>query len=499
MGAPLIAVFGGGIPRRRLLLGLMAVFTVGNLLSALAFGFPTLLAARFFAGLPHGAFFGVASLVAAELSPPDRRARAVARILLGLAIANVGGVPLATWLGQTLGWRSSFGLVAVVTGVTFTLIRLCVPQSAQPEPTTGARALRALLRPGVLLLLGAAAVGLGGMFAVYSYITPTLTHRAGLPSGAVPGGHRPSGAWGWSSATSPAGIPRRPLSRQRPVVILTVFAAFLAVFAVVSTSPVGAVVGVFTIGTSFAIVPCLQSRLMDVAADAQTLAAAGNDAAGNLANALGAWLGGVAIDLGGGWHRPGSASPWLRPVCCSLPPHGPNGGRSLRRRSRRGVSHAGATKSAGKTGMPPRGPYRILARLYGSARDLTQAHPASPAADQWQGRTPNRALLDEVHLRPPPHTPGSPTVPRRLAHRRAVRHRGSQRVAHPPRRRGAPACPTTRIGSPRSSAPPTRASTRPFATGSPGPRRPCATWTGSRSPRSGGRSWTGRSSITRSA
>lgn len=93
VGAPLIAVFGGGIPRRRLLLGLMAVFTVGNLLSALAFGFPTLLAARFFAGLPHGAFFGVASLVAAELSPPDRRARAVARILLGLAIANVGGVP----------------------------------------------------------------------------------------------------------------------------------------------------------------------------------------------------------------------------------------------------------------------------------------------------------------------------------------------------------------------------------------------------------------------
>jgi DHA1 family inner membrane transport protein len=303
VGAPLIAVFGGGIPRRRLLLGLMAVFTVGNLLSALAFGFPTLLAARFFAGLPHGAFFGVASLVAAELSPPDRRARAVARILLGLAIANVGGVPLATWLGQTLGWRSSFGLVAVVTGVTFTLIRLCVPQSAQPEPTTGARALRALLRPGVLLLLGAAAVGLGGMFAVYSYITPTLTHRAGLPSGAVPA---VLAVWGLGMVVGnlAGGYLADRFPDSAPFVILTVFAAFLAVFAVVSTSPVGAVVGVFTIGTSFAIVPCLQSRLMDVAADAQTLAAAGNHAAGNLANALGAWLGGVAIDLGGGWASP---------------------------------------------------------------------------------------------------------------------------------------------------------------------------------------------------
>ena len=303
VGAPLIAVFGGGIARRKLLLALMALFTVGNLLSALAPGFQTLLAARFFTGLPHGAFFGVASLVAAELSPPDRRARAVARVLLGLAIANVGGVPLATWLGQTLGWRSSFVLVAAVNGATFALIRMCVPRSARPAPTTGASALRALLRPGVLLLLGAAAVGLGGMFAVYSYITPTLTQRAGLPAGAVP---LVLAVWGVGMVVGnlAGGYLADRFPVGAPFAILGVFAGVLALFALVSTNPVGAVLGVFAIGTSFAIVPCLQSRLMDVAADAQTLAAAGNHAAGNLANALGAWLGGVAIDLGGGWSSP---------------------------------------------------------------------------------------------------------------------------------------------------------------------------------------------------
>ncbi|MCZ1003857.1 hypothetical protein O1M63_47375 [Streptomyces mirabilis] len=181
-----------------------------------------------------------------------------------------------------------------------------------------------------------------------------------------------------------------------PFVILAVFAAFLAVFAVVSTSPVGAVVGVFTIGTSFAIVPCLQSRLMDVAADARTLAAAGNHAAGNPAthSAPGSAVS-RSTSAAAGHPPPGSASPWLRPVCCSLSPHGPNGGiRPEASKQARRLAQ-GATKSAGTAGMPPRGPYRTLAGLDGSARDLTETRP--PCRPRTNGKVErlNRSLLDE--------------------------------------------------------------------------------------------------------
>ena len=186
VGAPLIAVFGARLPRRELLIGLMAVFLVGNAASALATGFASLTAARFFAGLPHGAYFGVASLVAAGLVATERRGRAVSGVMLGLAFANVAGVPAATWLGQHAGWRSAYWLVSGLAALTALLVLWLVPHVAANRDATGRNELSAFRNPQVLLTLLAGAIGFGGMFAVYTYIAPTVTDVAGLGEGRVP-------------------------------------------------------------------------------------------------------------------------------------------------------------------------------------------------------------------------------------------------------------------------------------------------------------------------
>ena len=186
VGAPLIAVFGARLPRRELLIGLMLVFLVGNAASALATGFTSLTLARFFAGLPHGAYFGVASLVAAGLVTAERRGRAVSGVMLGLAFANVAGVPAATWLGQHAGWRSAYWLVTGLAALTAVLVLWLVPHVAANREATGRNELSAFRNPQVLLTLLAGAIGFGGMFAVYTYIAPTVTDVAGLGEGRVP-------------------------------------------------------------------------------------------------------------------------------------------------------------------------------------------------------------------------------------------------------------------------------------------------------------------------
>ena len=180
VGAPLIAVLGARLPRRGLLVALMGVFLLGNAATAVASSYAGLMAARFVAGVPHGAYFGVASLVAAGLVPPERRGRAVSRVLLGLAVANVAGVPAATWLGQHAGWRSAYVLVAVLAALTIALVAILVPGAPGDPSATGRKELRAFRDPQVLLTLLAGAIGFGGMFAMYSYIAPTVTSVAGL-------------------------------------------------------------------------------------------------------------------------------------------------------------------------------------------------------------------------------------------------------------------------------------------------------------------------------
>jgi DHA1 family inner membrane transport protein len=294
VGAPLLAALGARFPRRRVLIVLMLAYALANALSAVAPSYGWLLAGRFASGLPHGAFFGVASVVAGDLAGPERRARAVARVLLGLSVANIAGVPLATWLGQTYGWRSAFAAGAGLALLTVVAIRRFVPWTAANGAATIGRELSALRRPQVLFAFAAGAVGGGGMFAIYSYITPILTQRSGVALGVVPLALALLGV-----GMVVGGLIGGRLMDWRPVPstfgAFVTMAAIFALFTVASQHAVTALIGVFALGLSLVLPTGLQMRLMDVSKDAQSLGAALNHSAFNVANAIGAWLGGLVL------------------------------------------------------------------------------------------------------------------------------------------------------------------------------------------------------------
>ncbi|WP_341923793.1 MFS transporter [Nocardioides psychrotolerans] len=304
VGAPVLAFFGAKWPRRGLLVALMAAYAVFNALSALATSFELLALARFFDGLPHGAYFGVASLVAASLAPPERKGRAVAMVMLGLSVANVVGVPATTWLGQHLGWRAAFWAVSILALVTVAMILAFVPSIPGDSEATGRRELAAFSKPQVWLTLLVGAVGFGGMFAVFSYIAPTVTELGGLGDGAVPvfllvfGLGMVAGTW-LAGELADWSIMRSLLGSSVGMGVLLVLFFFAAPHGWLLL-PVA--FGITTLGS--VLVVNLQLRLMDVAGDAQTLGAAMNHAALNVANALGAWLGGLVIAAGYGYRAP---------------------------------------------------------------------------------------------------------------------------------------------------------------------------------------------------
>ena len=311
IGAPLIAALTARMPRRKLLLGLMVLFTVANLASVFAPTYGTLIAARFIAGLPHGAYFGIAALVAAHLMGPQNRAKAVSHVLTGLTVATVLGVPVASWLGQHFGWRSAFGLVVAIGLVTLTALWFWLPGMGSMHVTSPLTELGALKRPQVLLALLVGMIGFGGMFAVYTYIATTLTDVAGLSRGMIPlalmifgvgmvvgnlvGGKMADiSVVGWLYAS---------------MIALTIV---LAAFVAAAHNPWTALLGLFCIGAvGSSIGPALQSRLMDVAHDAQSLAAALMHSAFNFANATGAWVGGLVIAAGYGYTAPAGAGALL--------------------------------------------------------------------------------------------------------------------------------------------------------------------------------------------
>ncbi|MGY2083349.1 MFS transporter [Blastococcus sp. SYSU DS0539] len=304
VGAPVIAAMSARLPRRALLVGLMGALLVGNVLTALAPGYPTLLGARFLAGLPHGAYFGVASLVAASLVAPRLRGRAVSSVMLGLAVALVAGVPAATWLGQAAGWRSAYWLVVVLAVATVAAVLVVVPPSPGRADATVRGELSALRRPQVLLTLAVGVVGFGGMFALYSYIAPVVTDVAELSRGTLPVVLFVYGIGGIIGTALAGRLGDWSLFRSL-VGALVALMVLLAAVAVVASWVPGLVAGVFLVsvsGSTLAIL--LQLRLMETAGEAQMLGAALNHSALNLANALGAWVGGLVIAAGLGYRAP---------------------------------------------------------------------------------------------------------------------------------------------------------------------------------------------------
>jgi DHA1 family inner membrane transport protein len=304
VGGPAIAALGARWPRRRLLVALMLLFAAGNIASALAPGYGSMLLLRFVAGLPHGAYFGVASLVAASLVPASQRARAIGRMMLGLTGATLAGVPLAAWVGQVLGWRAAFLLVAASGALTCVLVMRFVPRISPIAGASAMRELGALKRGQVWLTLAIASIGGGGLFCVLSYIAPTMTQVAHLAPRFMPLVLAVFGVGMIAGNLLGARLADRALMHSIGM-LLAWNALVLAAFTIAVHSAWSGTLLVMLVGSGVAIVPGLQIRLMDVAGDAQLLAAALNHSAFNCANALGAWLGGCAISAGLGFAATG--------------------------------------------------------------------------------------------------------------------------------------------------------------------------------------------------
>lgn len=304
IGAPLLAVFGARVEKRALLVLLIGWFAIGNALSAMALDLNTLMVLRFVTALPHGAYFGVAVLAAAKMVAPGRRSVAIGRVLLGLTLATIAGVPLANLVSQWLGWRAGFGLFAALAFVATLLLGFLVPRQSATDTASPLRELGALARPQVWFALGIGAVGFGGMFAVYTYLASTLINITKAPLPMVP----------IILMTFGVGLTLGNILAPRLIqygvmkaagILLAWSAVVLAIYpsTVSSTWTIG--LAVFCIGCGGGLGTVLQTRLMDVAGDAQNLAAALNHSAFNVANALGPLLGGLAIASGYGWASAG--------------------------------------------------------------------------------------------------------------------------------------------------------------------------------------------------
>ncbi|MFI9425396.1 MFS transporter [Streptomyces achromogenes] len=312
IGAPLLAALTARMSRRTVLIALMALFVAGNALSAFAPGNASLLAARFLSGLPHGAFFGVGAVVATAMVPPERKARSVSLMFLGLTVANIAGVPAATLMGQHLGWRATFLAVSAIGLAAIASLALLIPRDHAPAPTAGLRGELAALRSlPVWLALGTTVAGFGALFAAYSYVTPMLTDTAGYAETSVTlllalfgVGATAGNLLGGRLADHSL---RATLFGGLASLVLVLFLFPLLMRAEWSAALAVALLGM----AAFVTGSPLQLMVMEKASAAPSLASSANQAAFNLANAGGAWLGGLALSVGFGTTSPAPAGALL--------------------------------------------------------------------------------------------------------------------------------------------------------------------------------------------
>ncbi|WP_296187305.1 MFS transporter [Pseudomonas sp. UBA1879] len=301
IGAPLMTLTTGRIARRYLLIGLMAIFTLGNLMSALATSYESLMIARVVTSLNHGAFFGIGSIVAASVVPPEKRAGAVAAMFMGLTLATIGGVPLASWFGEMLGWRTAFWGISGLGLLTMISLWVALPNVPLPKSDGVLAEIRVLCRGPVLAALALTVIGSGAMFTVFTYIAPILQSETHASTGFITAmlvlfgvGLTLGNVWGGKAAD-------RSVDRTL-IVSLVVLIAVLLAFSVLMRWPLPTALAILVWGAaSFALVPPLQMRVMDAAHDAPNLASAVNIGAFNLGNAIGAMLGGAVINAGLGY------------------------------------------------------------------------------------------------------------------------------------------------------------------------------------------------------
>lgn len=304
VGAPLLAILGSRLYRRHLLILLMTFYAIGNIASALAPNYESLMAFRFIAGLPHGAYFGVAALVAASLVPANQRAKAVSRVMMGLTLALLIGNPLATVLGQSLNWRYAYIFVGIIAALTVALVFFFLPPNRNEVRNSPLHEVRAFRGAQLWYALAIGSIGFAGMFCVFSYLAPTLLNVTGVDEFWIPIALAVFGLGGFIGNILGGWLFDR--LQFRCVGLLLVWAiATLSLFPLASESIWSLLAICFLVAQMSALGPALQTRLMDVANEAQTLAAASHHAAFNVANALGPWMGGIAITAGLGWQSTG--------------------------------------------------------------------------------------------------------------------------------------------------------------------------------------------------
>lgn len=298
VGAPFMTLLFSRFGKRTALIALMSIFTLGNVLSAFAPDYWTLLIARVVTSLNHGAFFGLGAVVAASLVRPEKQATAVATMFMGLTIANIGGVPVATWIGQQIGWREAFGATALLGIITMGGLALALPKSAAGKRPDVRRELQVMMRPDVLLPLLTTVLGASAMFVLYTYVAPILQNQTGASEGFITialvligvgftiGNYVGGRAADWS-LTGAASM------------FLALLSLMMFLSPVLLGTHIGAAITLVIWGmAAFAIVPPLQMRVMQAASEAPGLASSINIGAFNLGNAIGAGIGGMVINAG---------------------------------------------------------------------------------------------------------------------------------------------------------------------------------------------------------
>lgn len=301
VGAPIMTLLFSRFGKRAALMALMVLFTVGNLLSAFAPSYTTLLLSRLITSLNHGAFFGIGAVVAASVVPKDKQASAIATMFMGLTIANIGGVPAATWIGQQVGWRVAFGGTAVLGLVTIAALWLALPKGEPGTRPDVRRELKVLTRPEVLLAMGTTVLGAGAMFTLYTYVAPVLAEITHASPGFVAFALVLIGI-GFTLGNSIGGKLADWSLDGAAKLILGALAVVMAVLPFLMSTQVGAAIGLMVWGAAaFGIVPPVQMRVMQAASQAPGLASSVNVGAFNLGNAVGAALGGAVIGQGLGY------------------------------------------------------------------------------------------------------------------------------------------------------------------------------------------------------
>lgn len=301
LGAPFMTLWFGGFARRNALIFLMAIFTVGNLLAAFSPNYMSLLGARLITSLNHGAFFGIGSVVAASIVPAHKQASAVATMFMGLTIANIGGVPLATWVGQNIGWRMSFLAISLLGVITMLALWKALPQGMVAQKPNVKAELKVLTRTPVILALLTTVLGAGAMFTLYTYIAPSLAEFTHASPTFITFMLMLIGV-GFSIGNHLGGRFADLSINKTLIGFLVLLIVMMVTFPILAQSQIGAAIALVIWGAAtFALVPPLQMRVMSVAHEAPGLASSVNIGAFNLGNAVGAAAGALVLDLGWGY------------------------------------------------------------------------------------------------------------------------------------------------------------------------------------------------------